>query len=255
MSATTKDETLKPLILAEQGKTRYEIVIGAKACEAEKYAAKELAYFLTEMTGAEFGIRGDDGEASDFEIVLGNTNRMRLDELGPELKPQAWEGFAIVRDGEKLLILGNIPRATLYGVYDFLYEELGCRFLTPEVNHVPSKATLSIALASRSYDPPMEYREIWNGLAHQPQHPHSPDEKTMFDDVWAVRNHLNLMGSSAQMEVMLGKVKWVGPSFVHTFEYFIPVEEYFDEHPEYFAEIDGKRIREHDGQIHSFTRL
>ena len=41
--------------------------------------------------------------------------------------------------------MGNIPRGTLYGVYDFLHEELGCRFLAPEVNHVPSKPTLKVA--------------------------------------------------------------------------------------------------------------
>ena len=249
MSTSDKGRPLKPLILAEEGGTGYEIVIAAKACETERYAAKELAQFLKEMSGAEFPIKRDDAPASDFEIVLGNTSRMILDELPPKLRPQAWEGFAIVRDSEKLLIMGNIPRGTLYGVYDFLHEELGCRFLTPEFNHVPSKPTLKVAVAARRYDPPLEYREIWNGMSHQPQHTHSPKEKTAFDDVWAVRNHLTPMGSSPQMEAMLGRVKWIGPSFVHTFNYFLPVDEYFDDHPEYFAKIDGQRIRERDGLI------
>ncbi|MAE65569.1 MAG: hypothetical protein CMJ18_14975 [Phycisphaeraceae bacterium] len=95
----------------------------------------------------------------------------------------------------------------------------------------------------------MAYREIWNGCAHQPQHTHSPLERTWFDDAWAARNHLNLMGSSDEMEAMLGKVKWVGPSFVHTFNYLVPLEEFFEEHPEYYAQIDGVRVREHHGQI------
>ncbi|MFQ6096843.1 MAG: DUF4838 domain-containing protein, partial [Armatimonadota bacterium] len=33
--------------------------------------------------------------------------------------------------------------------------------------------------------------------------------------------------------------------FVHTFNSLIPPEQYFDEHPEYFSEINGKRIRDH----------
>ena len=240
---------MNPLTLADQGQSAYQIVIAASACDAERYAAEELAYFLREMTTAEFPIKRDDAPSSDFELAVGNTNRLTLDDLPPELKPQAWEGFAIVRDNAKLLIVGNMPRATLYGVYDFLHEELGCRFLTPEVNHVPGMPRLSVAVTSRRYDPPMEYREIWNGISHQPQHAHSSREKTRFDDVWAARNHLNLMGSSPAMEAMLGKIKWVGPSFVHTFNYLLPVEQYFDEHPEYFAEIGGTRVREYAGQI------
>ncbi len=40
MSTSDKGRPLKPLILAEEGGTGYEIVIAAKACEAERYAAK-----------------------------------------------------------------------------------------------------------------------------------------------------------------------------------------------------------------------
>lgn len=236
-----------PLILAEAGQTRYTIVIPATACDAEEYAAAELAHFLEEMTGARFPVQRDDLPAASCEITIGDTSRQRLDGLPADLTPQAWEGFAIVRDAARLSILGNIPRATLYGVYDFLHEELGCRFLTPEVNHVPKHATLEVNATSRRFDPVTEYREIWNGFSHQPQHYKSPNEKTRFDDAWAARNHLNLFGSTPDMEAMLGKVKWVGPSFVHTFNYMIPVEEHFDAHPEYFSEVDGVRVSEHDG--------
>ena len=51
------------------------------------------------------------------------------------------------------------------------------------------------------------------------------------------------------MRKMLGGVKWVGPSFVHTFDSLVPTAKYFDEHPEYFSLIDGKRRREYDGLV------
>jgi len=115
---------MKSILLADGGRTACPIVVAAEAHDAERYAAQELAHFLGRMTGAAFEIRRDDAPASEAEIVVGITNRMTLDDLPPALKPRAWEGFALVRDGARLLILGNMPRATLYGVYDFLHEEL-----------------------------------------------------------------------------------------------------------------------------------
>jgi len=41
---------------------------------------------------------------------------------------------------------------------------------------------------------------------------------------------------------MLGGVRWVGRP-VHTFASFVPAEEYFDSHPEYFSLIDGMRVK------------
>ena len=212
-------------VLAEDGKTTYTIVIGAEASEAEQYAAKELAHFLKEMTGAEFATKLDDAGASDFEIVLGNTNRKSLGELGPELRPKAWEGFAIFAEGAKLYIMGNIPRATLYGVYDFLEQELGVRFVAPKLTHVPGRAVLKVRITPRRFDPVLEYRSL-DGVN---------------DGVWAVRNRLNAHGQSIPFERMLGGVRYAGYPW-HTFEVLVSVDKYFKDHPEYFAMKNGKRI-------------
>ena len=233
LTATAGRADADPLVLADHGATRYSIVIAKEAVAAEQYAAKELAYFLKEMTGAEFPIIHDDAPASEFEIVLGNTSRKSSDQIPADLRTDNWEGFTLLRHGANLYIIGNIPRATLYGVYDLLEVELGCRFLTPEASHVPRKPTLEVAVKSRSYAPPFEYRCIHKG----------------FDEVWTVRSRMNAMGNRVPMESMLGGVRWVGP-FVHTMHALVPADEYFEEHPEYFALIDGKRriaYRGHSG--------
>lgn len=41
-----------------------------------------------------------------------------------------------------------------------------------------------------------------------------------------------------------GGIKYADGFFVHTFTKLLPPEKYFDEHPEYFAEVDGARLRE-----------
>ena len=241
LGATAGPADADPLVLAENGRTKYSIVIskdavadGGEDSSAQEYTAKELAWFLNQMTGAEFAVKRDDTPASEFEIVLGRTNRMSLEEVPARLKPGAWEGFVIVRDGAKLLIMGNIPRATLYGVYDLLELELGCRFLAPKVNHVPRRPTLSVDVNSRKYDPPLEYRH----LHYKPGH------------VWLVRHRFNSCGQPAQdpyympMEMKLGGVKWISKyGWVHSLQHMISYEEYFPTHPEYFALRDGKRVR------------
>ncbi|MBT3375841.1 MAG: DUF4838 domain-containing protein [Lentisphaerae bacterium] len=222
LSARLSGQTRAPLPLASDAKTPYVIVIGKQACAAEEHAAKELAYFLEEMTDVEFPIRRDDAATSNHEIVLGRTSRLSLQTIAPELQPEVNEGFAILREDARLFILGRIPRATLYGVYDFLEVELGVRFLAPEVNHVPRRTTLECDVTSRKYDPPLEYRNIYS----------NPE--------WAVRNRLNATWGWCPMRVMLGGCEYIGRSN-HTLPVLLPHDEHFDQHPEYFAFVDGKR--------------
>ncbi|MCH2202753.1 MAG: DUF4838 domain-containing protein [Fuerstiella sp.] len=221
------------IVLAEEGITRYSIVIAAEAHAAEQLAAEELALFLRKMTGATFPVRHDDTPATDTEIVLGNTSRRNLNDLPPALRIDNWEGFAIVREKTRLLIMGNVPRATLYGVYDFLDVELGVRFLAHHVNHIPWRPTLKIAAKSRSYGPPLERRTIWEG--------------GLLGDA-TLRNRMNGISYQVLDEKKLGGVKMIGRP-THTFQAFLPHETYFADHPEYFAFIDGKRRDSYRGII------
>lgn len=231
-------QTHDPLILAEDGQTRYAIIIAAEAVEAEQFAAKELAYFLKEMTGADFPIKRDAEPASDFEIVIGDTARGGRSDLPAELKDGNWENFTLWRRDAKLYILGNIPRATLYGVYDFLDVELGVRFLTHEVNHVPRQPTLKLSMSSRTFSPRIELRAIWEVLGGES----------------IVRNRMNGQAFYIPHEKMLGGVKRIGPK-THTFNHLVPMEKYFDEHPEFFSEIDGVRARPTGREHGSLTQL
>jgi hypothetical protein len=216
--------------LAKDGKTSYSIIIGVRASSAEEFAAKELSEFFKQITGAAFPVKRDNTAASVKEIVLGNTNRLSLKDVPSELQPKVNEGFVLYRQGEKLFILGKIQRATLYGVYDFLEVELGVRFLTADATYVPHRDNLVLNVASRKYDPPLEYRAFW-----------------VADETWGVRNRLNASWGFVPMEKMLGGVRWVGPSFCHTFGLLVSAKKYFAEHPEYFSLVKGKRVPSNDG--------
>ena len=222
-----------PLLLARDGRTRYAIVIARDAGPAETLAAEELALFLKQMTGAVFPVRTDDAPITDTEIVLGDTTRKARSDLPSHLRTDNWEGFAIVREDERLLIMGNIPRATLYGVYDFLDVELGVRFLAHMVNYVPTRPTLEVAATSRVYGPPIERRTIWEG--------------GLLGDATR-RNRMNGISFQVMDEKTLGGVKMIGRP-THSFQAFVPHENYFKDHPEYFAFYEGERRDRYKGII------
>jgi len=90
-------------------------------------------------------------------------------------------------------------------------------------------ALLNLPIDDRQI-PVLEYRE--------------PFTSDCFDGDWCARNRVN--SSSGRLEEKHGgKVRFGGGFFVHTFDRLVPPEKCFDEHPEYFSLVKGKRLKEH----------
>lgn len=221
-STVFADTTLPDII--KNGTSLYKIVIGENSAEAEQEAARELAGFLKESTGVSLKIITDAHPPEGPEIVLGRTNRLDASTLPIDLQPLTADGYTYLVNSGGIHILGRNPRGTLYGVYDWLEENLGIRFLASDANHVPKKSALPVADRSFRHDPPMEYRDIC----------------TFQDEMWGVRNRLNSRWGKILREKALGGIRWVGP-VIHTSSKYISPSEYFESHPEYFALINGKR--------------
>jgi hypothetical protein len=122
------------------------------------------------------------------------------------------------------VLAGDRPRGTLYAVYTFLEDTVGCRWWTSEASFIPDRPDLTIPDQSVEYIPPLEYREVFWYDA--------------FDGDWAARNKSN--GNRPRLEEKHGgKIRYVG--FVHTFHRLVP-NAHFAEHPEWFSERSGKRL-------------
>ena len=218
------------LVIAENGKSDYQIVLPEKASEPVRHAADELAQFIREMTGASISIRTEESQpVAECEILLGNTRR--LQDLGLEIDWQKLgkEGYVLKTVGKKLVIAGGEPRGTLYGVYGLLEEHWGCRWFTPDCSRIPHYDRLVIGPLDETLVPALEYRE--------------PFTFDCFDGDWCALNRMN--SSSARLGPQHGgKVRFGSGFFVHTFNRLVPPEKYFDEHPEYFALVKGKRLKD-----------
>lgn len=229
-------------LLADAGRSDWRIVIAADAPPATRYAAEELQTFFEKITGARLPIAADRESPREREILVGRSRR--LDELRPpvDFDGLGCEGYELRTQGQKLIVAGGEPRGTLYGVYGLLEDTWGCRWFTPEVEHVPRIARLPLPALNERKTPVFEYRELdlWEGR----------------DGNWMARNRLN--GSSGRGRAADrwgvhspapwiearhgGDIRFGSGFFVHTFEKLAPAKEYFASHPEYYALVDGKRV-------------
>jgi hypothetical protein len=221
------------LQLAVNGKTSYSIVIAGAAADPknaddpERHAAEELAHFLSEISGAKFEVKPMAKATVGQRLLVGREAAGSLINAS-ELAPLGNEGFLIRARGSELAIAGAKPRGTLYGVYSFLENELGCRWFTPDVSRIPKNAMPSVPAGDVRCVPPLEYR--------------ATDSLTSRDADWAVRNKIN--GTQTKLDKPRGgKVDY--SHFVHTFNEILNPAQQFAKHPEYFSEVDGKRISDH----------
>jgi hypothetical protein len=220
------------IVLAERGKSEYQIVVPNQKNAAAEYAAKELQAFLKQSTGATLPIVQEISASNGPSIHIGFGGRRTGAGFAAKVKRLGTDGVLINTVGDDLILLGQNDRGTLYSVYVFLERYLGVRFLARDCTIVPKKRTLKIPEIDYAYTPPFAYREI---LAY---------DYAYFD--FAARQRLN----GGNMVQVLGRPKGAADPvaegvqivpFVHSAAGMVPPSKYFAGHPEYFGLVNGQR--------------
>ena len=216
--------------LLKQGKTAFTLAVSPAMSPAEAYAKEEFAKYFAKASRVTLE-ETPAAPGNRKTIVIGKTllRAMGLEDALGKAEALGQDGYYFSVSDSLLAIAGEGERGTLYGVYSFLEKFLGCRWFTPEVEVIPAKRDILIPSQEASYTPCMEYREPAITECRIPE--------------YAARQKIN--GHFGQMgEKYGGHVKYGDGYFVHTFDRLMPPEEFFDEHPEYYAEIDGVRLKE-----------
>ena len=217
--------------LVKGGKSAYSIVLSRDASASEKHAADELQTFLFQISGARLPITVEGKTLPKHVIVLGECRAIRT---GIDFKSLGDEGFAIKTIGPNLVIAGGRLRGTMYGVYTFLEDVLGCRWYSSKVSYIPKNPTIGLGALDITRKPSFDYRDMWYWDS--------------FDADWAARNKLN--GNSPKLdEARGGKIRYAG-YFSHSFCLLVPNDPYLKDHPEYFSLVNGKRVGgKYEGQL------
>ncbi len=217
--------------LARDGKAQARIVLADDATLAEQTAARELAEYLGKVTGGEFPVSAEvDAPAGGGRIYVGPTafaasKGVKTQEMGPE----EWVMRTV---GDDLILAGGRPRGTLYAAYRFLEDVVGVHWWSPWEEGVPSRPTLEVADLDRTAKPVLRYRDIYMLYGHD-------------GGRCAARNRLN-RGGDARIDAQYGGCMDYGPPYhVHTFYMYIPPDQYFGQHPEWFSLIKSERSGDH----------
>ena len=173
-----------PLKLAENGKTDYSIILQKNASDVDKFAAKELAFFLKKITGADFAI---SNEKKSPAIFIGHEKGKKL----------ADDVNVIETAGKDLLLYGGGVHGNLWAVYELLENQFGCIFFNafgdfyaPENKNLtlaeikkeikyafPVRAVMNYFYKDKNLMSLALYRNRQNALLHSFNHPRYPGKE------------------------------------------------------------------------------
>ena len=216
------------LVLARRGQPADTMIVhAADAPESIKLACNELQMYMERMTGVKLPIQ-DDGGALPTKAILVGKPRYLAELPGcqfPEMKLPD-DSFRLKTVGERLVVYGG-KRGGMYGVYEILERFGGCRWYSSWCEVVPTLDEFKVPSD-------LDEQQVPAFLMRE------PFWFDMFNTEQAYRNKCN--GNQMRLtEKQGGKVRFGSGLFVHTMDQLIPVSEFYETHPEYFAEIGGTR--------------
>jgi len=218
-------------VIFKNGKTDYEVVLRKNPSETEKYAASVLTNYLHEISGAAFPlVEESNASASRHKIYIGYNIK-----LSDKKFEKADESFKYINTGHDIAIWGGKNRGTMYAVFTFLEKELGVRWFSSTVKIVPQRSEHNFSVLNCEESPAIKFRlvdyyDMQEGAISAPQKNNSLRVQQCPP---VIVNEINGRGEQPG-----GYEKFW---FHHSFDTFVPAEEYFDKHPEYFSLIHGKR--------------
>lgn len=196
----------------------FQIVLPENATDREKEAAVVLKNYLEKMTGKELHMSYTNLIHKKGNIVICHEGRKMF--IGNNVSGLGNEGFHIYTDKGNLYIVGGAENGLIYGVYTFLEEYMNCRMYTADVQIIPENETLSIPERINNRQVPiMKHRYL--------------GYRDMGVGEYALWNKLS---------PPLGAIESHWGLFAESFGRLLPPDKYFNEHPEYYAYYNGKRV-------------
>ncbi len=204
------------LTIVKNGEAQAVIVVPANATKDEKSAARDLQTYLRKVSGVRIEIIPERVEPAKSPIYVGRCNAAESLGLVDEVSRLKDDGYIIKVASRDMFLIGKDPLATRFAVFGLLEDHFGVRWYMPghvgEV--VPESEVISIGKGEEVKEPSFAMRWVGSGD-------------------WALHNRMNV-GVDSELGLHVY-------SPCHTLHKLCTVEQYFNNHPEYFALIDGER--------------
>jgi hypothetical protein len=195
-----------PEKIVKNGKSDYPIVITDTESIGLVRAGEMLHSYIGKMSGAKLIISTGEKEFPKKSIII---------KEDASLDP---DGYRIETLESNVIIAGGSHKGAVYGVVRLL-EDWGCRKYSPDFEIIPDLKTIPFPEGGVMDQPANSFRII-NG-------------RFGFDEDYQDWQAIDQVGD-----------KFANGYYVHTFNRLVPWEEYFDNHPEYYSYMGGKRIKD-----------
>ena len=236
------------MIIVENGKTDYKILIPQGAGEAVLYAAHELQKYVELATGSRLQIWRDgslhalQGEGnwtpiparawrgpwldrlipSKF-ISLGNTKLFEAQKIENDWQALNGDGFYLQTRGAQVFVTAKNDRGILYGVCEILERTLGIRFLTERDTYLPRTDRMEIPEWEEACVPAFAMRTYLIG--------------GVFQDGCEPAHYVHTRTNDSFTQVDArhgGRASMWGRNVDHNFVFYVPREIYGESHPEFY---------------------
>ena len=233
------------------------IVLPENADPSSRLAAEELSEYTGKVTGVKLPVVTGKSDAAN-KVYIGTLQTLKKIPSAAQKALQSAkqdEAHFICAKGNTLWIIGKQEVAELYGTYQFIEDKLGVCWLKPEDKvdsgeYVPKKKDIVFADYTKFREPAFAFRILDQAESYGNRIP----EK---GKIWGTRN--GYQTPKAYLTSILydrknsKAYKFYSPRIPRshnslggghmTFIAPMPPEKTFDKHPEYFAMIDGKRVK------------
>ena len=204
------------------------IVVAQDASDEDRLAAEAFAEYWRLATGHDVPVADTPGDGVNIWIGLHGAPQHLRDRV--DLNALVPDGVRIFTAGPSdLVIAGAGPGGALNGVYEFFERYIGVRWLAPGATFVPAPSG-----AARPETPAPWERFTPESLPEM-DFSHVP----VFEYRWT--RHNRAQTAEFAQHHRLTQSPGFG-LFVHTLYQLLPPDVYFEQHPEYYSEVNGERV-------------
>ena len=213
----------------------YEARTDAGAPVWERTAALELTNYVSRVVTNRFTVGGEAGVV----FHVGDTAFARQHGIAAkDLKDDEWRVRSFGRD---VVLVGGGTRGTIYAVSHFLEDSLDVHWWSATEEHVPAAKPVDLPALDYGGTPAFLHRYIYEAVAADGRKA-TAAEAAFATNVSRIGILNRLNGSRRELPDYGGSVRWGSPSFVHTFDSYVPWKTFQKTHPEYFSLVNGKRV-------------
>ncbi len=231
------------ILLVKNRTSCFKIAVPDNASMVEKTVSEELSEYMKKASGAEAEIISES-KACGTTVYIGHTNY--AEEKG--IKGSSKENWIIAAVDGNIVLTGGLSaedRGVAYSVYHFLEDFLDVHWWNTFEEYVPEISDFKVD--GNTYinkTPAVPYRKIIEIFSHK-------------DFVCQARNRMNIIGDDdieedgfrEDVKLRGGAIYMGPPHHVHSLPKYFPVDEYFDEHPEWWAFNEALNKRINFGQL------